>query len=83
MTSTEVKTSEGLHIVLVKDLKKSKNYILTWDFWPKGGSTVTLVRREPYRLHYPNAKGDCALVADLQGNEYVIAPGSYLFEEAK
>ena len=75
--------TSDLSIVPVNKLQKRTSYVLTWDFWPKGGSSVTFVRFEPYRLHYPGSKGECAIVRDADGNDFVISPGSYLFKEAK
>ena len=64
-----------------KDLKPKTDYFLTFDFWPKGGTKVRVSGRVPAKTIWSGHRGEAVKVKDDEGNEYVIHPKAWLFNE--
>lgn len=61
-------------------LRKDCEYVLTWDYWPHGGSLVRVVKIVPAKEIWPGVRGLAARVLDDAGNLFCVHPNAYLFE---
>jgi hypothetical protein len=62
-------------------LKHGITYIITHDYWPKGGERVRLVSFVPAKTLLPGTRGNAAVVKSYDGQRFWIHPKSYLFED--
>ncbi len=65
--------------VPVADLVKGREYVLTGDFWPHGGSLVKLHKRVPAKATWPGTRGDAVIVRDDDKSEFILHPRAFLF----
>ena len=72
----------GLERVYTKDFKKKEKYVLTWDYYPFGGTYVTFTKTVPANTVWKGNKGNAFVVkAITTGMEFYILKNTYIFKE--
>lgn len=61
------------------ELKKKVDYWLTYDFYPRGGTKVRVVKSFPAKNYFQGLQGQAVIVMSENKTKFVVLPGNVLF----